>query len=153
MYWTDWGSHPKIEKAEMSGKQRVVLVSASLNWPNGLTLDREKNRLYWVDASYDKLEYLNLNNNQRVTLIVSSSILPHPFGLTLFGDLLYWTDWSNDAVYRANKETGGDVTAFITGLGQPMDIHGYNLSAHVIPGRCGTSLLMQFSFKRGRENI
>ena len=153
MYWTDWGSRPKIEKAEMSGKQRVVLVSASLSWPNGLTLDREKNRLYWVDASYEKLEYLNLNNNQRVTLIVSSSILPHPFGLTLFGDLLYWTDWSHDAVYRANKETGGDVTAFITGLGQPMDIHGYNLSGHVIPGRCGTSLLMQFFFKRGRESI
>ena len=134
MYWTDWGSSPKIEKADMSGKQRAVLVSSSLYWPNGLTLYKEKNRLYWVDASYDKLEYLDLNNNNRVTLISSSSVLPHPFGLTLLGDHLYWTDWTRDAVYRANKENGGDVTAFITGLGQPMDIHGYNLSEHTTPG-------------------
>ena len=134
MYWTDWGSYPKIEKAEMSGKQRVVLVNSGLYWPNGLTLDQEKNRLYWVDASYDKLEYWDLINNNRVTLIDSSAVLPHPFGLTLLGDYLYWTDWSRDAVYRANKDSGGDVTAFITGLGQPMDIHGYNLSEHLTPG-------------------
>ena len=139
MYWTDWGSHPKIEKAEMTGKQRVVLVNSGLYWPNGLTLDQEKNRLYWVDASYDKLEYWDLINSNRVTLINSSAVLPHPFGLTLLGDYLYWTDWSHDAVYRANKDSGGDVTAFITGLGTPMDIHGYNLSKRAIPGTRGTS--------------
>ena len=134
MYWTDWGSHPKIEKAEMTGKQRVVLVNSGLYWPNGLTLDKENNRLYWVDASYDKLEYWDLINNNRVTLIDSSAVLPHPFGLTLLGDYLYWTDWSRDAIYRANKENGENVTAFITGLGQPMDIHGYNFSEQIAPG-------------------
>ena len=134
MYWTDWGSHAKIEKADMSGQQRLVLVNSSLLWPNGLTLDQEKNRLYWVDAKYDKLEYLHLNSKQRVTLIDSSATLPHPFGLTLLGDFLYWTDWNRYTVYRANKERAGDVTAFVTGIGQPMDIHGYNLSEQVIPG-------------------
>ena len=135
MYWTDWGLHPKIEKAEMNGKRRVVLVRSSLLWPNGLTLDQRKNRLYWVDANYNKLEYLDLNNNNRVILISSVIFLPHPFGLTLLGDHLYWTDWYHNAVYRANKETGGGVTAFITGLGQPMDIHGYNLNELTITGQ------------------
>ena len=134
MYWTDWGRYPKIEKAEMTGKHRVVLVSSFLRWPNGLTLDRVKNRLYWVDASYNKLEYLDLSNNRRVTLISSSFVLPHPFGLTLLGDYLYWTDWNRYGVYRANKDNGGNVTAFITGIGQPMDIHGYNLSNHTSVG-------------------
>lgn len=135
MYWTDWGSHPKIEKAEMNGKRRVVLVSSSLAWPNGLTLDQGKNRLYWVDASYDKLEYLDLNNNNRVTLITFQSVLPQPFGLTLVGDYLFWTDWYHRAVFRADKETGSGVTTFIADLGQPMDIHGYDLNELTIPGK------------------
>ena len=118
----------------MAGKQRVAIVSSGLQWPNGLTLDTEKNRLYWVDASYHKLEYLDLNINNRVTLISSSFRLPHPFGLTLLEDHLYWTDWQRYTVYRANKENGGDVTSFITGIGQPMDIHGYNLSEQATPG-------------------
>ena len=134
MYWTDWGSRPKIEKAEMSGKQRVVLVSSSLTWSNGLALDQEKNRLYWVDAGSDKLEYLDLIKNKRVTLISSSIFLPHPFGLTILGDYLYWTDWQRHAIIRANKERGGDITHFITGLGRPMDIHGYNTRELRTPG-------------------
>ena len=128
MYWTDWGAFPRIEKVDMAGKQRAVVVDSGLHWPNGLTLDNDKHRLYWVDGWHHKLEYLDLITNIRVTLISSPIVLPHPFGLTLLGDYLYWTDWQLDSVYRANKANGGNVSAFITGLGQPMDIHGYNLS-------------------------
>ena len=133
MYWTDWGYHPKIERADMSGKQRVALVNSRLSWPNGLTLDKDKNRLYWVDVSFNKLEYLYLSTNIRMTLISSSATLPHPFGLTLLGDYLYWTDWRNYAVYRANKNSA-DVSVFVTGIGKPMDIQGYNVSEKTTPG-------------------
>ena len=146
MYWTDWGYHAKIERAEMSGQQRVVLVNSSLSWPNGLTLDQERNRLYWVDASYSKLEYLHLSTNIRVTLIHSYATLPHPFGLTLLGDYLYWTDWRDYTVYRANKERAAVVTVFVTGIGQPMDIHGYNLSEKTIPGERATFVIQRYSF-------
>ena len=134
MYWTDWGYHPKIERADMSGKQRVALVNSHLSWPNGLTLDTDKNRLYWVDARFAKLEYLHLSTNIRVTLISSSATMPHRFGLTLLGDYLYWTDWKNFTVYRSNKN-GADVSIFVTGIGKPMDIHGYNLSEKTTPGK------------------
>ena len=133
MYWTDWGYHAKIERADMSGKQRIALVNSHLSWPNGLTLDTDKNRLYWVDVSFNKLEYFHLSTNIRVTLISSSATLPHPFGLTILGDYLYWTDWRNYAVYRANKSSA-DVSVFVTGIGKPMDIHGYNLSEKRTPG-------------------
>ena len=133
MYWTDWGYQAKIERADMSGKQRVALVNSPLSWPNGLTLDKDENRLYWVDVSFNKLEYLDLSTNIKVTLISSSATLPHPFGLTLLGDYLYWTDWRNYAVYRANKNSA-DVRVFVTGIGKPMYIHGYNLSEKRTPG-------------------
>ncbi|KAI0216295.1 Low-density lipoprotein receptor-related protein 2 [Lamellibrachia satsuma] len=40
MYWSDWGSSPKIEVAAMDGSQRRVLMSLrSMSWANGLTID------------------------------------------------------------------------------------------------------------------
>ena len=133
MFWTDWGRYPKIEKADMTGDNRVVLVSSSLKWPNGLTLDREKNRLYWVDAYLHKLEYLDLSNDNRVRLI-NLQAASHPFGLTILGNYLYWSDWNFTAIYQAHKGTGGDVKVVINGLGQPMDIHGYNVSENAVKG-------------------
>ena len=135
MYWAEL-YFDRIEKAEMTGKRRDVLVSGSLESISGLTLDQEKNRLYWVDNYYDKLEYLNLINNDRVTLIQSSFVLHYPFGLTLLGDYLYWTDWTRDAVYRARKEDGANVTAYMTDMfGAYFNIHGYNLSEHMFHGK------------------
>ena len=139
MYWTSWSYHSKIEKAEMTGKERVVLLS-SWTYPKGLTLDHEQNRLYWVDDIYHELEYLDLNLNIRVNLISSYYLLRYPFGLALLGDHLYWTDAQLRTVYRANK-TGGDVTKFVVNIGQPRDIHGYNFTEHSTPGKREDALL------------
>lgn len=56
MYWTDWGVRPKIERANLDGKDRVVLLNSSLGWPNGLALDYATGKLYWGDAKTDKIE-------------------------------------------------------------------------------------------------
>ena len=46
MYWTDWGSSPKIEVAAMDGTSRRVIVRiSSPSWPNGLTLDSVGERI------------------------------------------------------------------------------------------------------------
>ena len=112
----------------MTGRKRVVIVSSGLYRPDGLTLDRKKNRLYWIDAWYRKIEYLDMNRNKRVVLL-SSYNLYGAFGLTLLGDYLYWTSgWYSSSVYRADKETGSGVTNFISGSGSLKGIRGYNLS-------------------------
>lgn len=56
MYWTDWGEVPKIERADLDGTERLVLVNTSLGWPNGLALDYQERRIYWGDAKTDKIE-------------------------------------------------------------------------------------------------
>lgn len=56
MYWTDWGENPKIECANLDGRDRHVLVNTSLGWPNGLALDLQEGKLYWGDAKTDKIE-------------------------------------------------------------------------------------------------
>jgi len=56
MYWTDWGEVPKIERADLDGMERLVMVNTSLGWPNGLALDYDERKLYWGDAKTDKIE-------------------------------------------------------------------------------------------------
>ena len=50
MFWSDWGSDPRIEKAGMDGRQREVLTRENVAWPNGITLDLVLETVYWVDV-------------------------------------------------------------------------------------------------------
>ena len=60
MYWTDSGSKPKIERSDMSGAFRHTLIGTGLGRPNGITLDRENQVVYWVDALYNRVSSENL---------------------------------------------------------------------------------------------
>ena len=53
MYWTDWGSSPKIERANTDGTSRMILVDSELQWPNGLTLDLQG--MYQVKILYNSM--------------------------------------------------------------------------------------------------
>ena len=39
IYWTDWGSSPKIERANYDGSGRTTVANTDLKWPNGMTID------------------------------------------------------------------------------------------------------------------
>lgn len=58
LFWSDWDAEaPRIESCSMSGDgRRIVLrvneVTSGGAWPNGLTLDYNARRIYWVDARY-----------------------------------------------------------------------------------------------------
>ena len=65
MFWTDWGSKARIERAYMSGAGRVTIVSTNLQWPNGVAIDFSAQKVYWTDAGYDKIERSNLDGSYR----------------------------------------------------------------------------------------
>lgn len=68
MYWTDWGTSPKIERASLDGHSKQTIVEGELKWPNGLFIDSASRRLYWADAAFDKIEISDLQVN-RVNLL------------------------------------------------------------------------------------
>ena len=35
MYWSDWGEKAKIERADLDGGDRIILVDTDVEWPNG----------------------------------------------------------------------------------------------------------------------
>lgn len=50
LFFSDWGTVPRIERADMDGDKRSRIVTNDLFWPNGLAVDKEKLYLYWTDA-------------------------------------------------------------------------------------------------------
>ena len=122
MYWTDWGANPKIERASQDGTQRQVLVSTGVEWPNGLTMDYESQRLWWTDGKLRRIESVKTDGTKR-TLVMSSGIgLEHIFSVTNFEDVLYWDDWQTKSIYSANKFTGEDRKVFQSQLHFPMGL-------------------------------
>ena len=126
MYWTDWGKHPKIERAALDGSHRIILVSDYVAWPNGLTIDYLSRKIYWADAKLDKIEVMNLDGSNR--RVVLNDKVPHIFGFTVLGNRLYWTDWQRRAIESVNKRTGKDRKNIISSLPDLMGLKAVNLN-------------------------
>ena len=106
MYFTDWGTVGRIEKASLNGDNRIVIHDTSLVWPNALTLDIQTQTLYWADASLDKVESSNVDGTNRVLLAQTGVV--HPFSIVLADNNLYFTDWEDDTI-RYLSTAGGTV--------------------------------------------
>lgn len=53
LFWSDWGSSKsRIERANMDGSSRQVIVSTTIEWPNGITLDFANRYVQLSRASY-----------------------------------------------------------------------------------------------------
>ncbi|XP_043269103.1 low-density lipoprotein receptor-related protein 4 isoform X2 [Venturia canescens] len=114
VFWTDWGSNPKIERADMDGSDRTAIVTTSITWPNGLTIDYTTDRIFWTDAKPAFIESANLDGTGRKKIL--SKGLYHPFAITVFEDLIYWTDWHFKSVSSANKANGRGFKTIYSGI-------------------------------------
>jgi hypothetical protein len=126
MFWSDWGEHPKIERAGMDGSHRSASVTESVRWPNGLTLDLVLDRVYWIDAKLNLIGSADLDGANSRVVLYSPEMLKHPFSITMFGDSMYWTDWDRNAIFQANKFTGQNASLVANSSMIPMVIHVYH---------------------------
>ncbi|GFO20012.1 low-density lipoprotein receptor [Plakobranchus ocellatus] len=120
MYWSDWGSSPKIEAANYDGSNRRTLIDTGLTWPNGLAIDYEANKLYFVDGGTGTIETMTLQGGSRREVI--KDVGSHFFAVDVFGDYLYYTDWNRNfrelADLRVHKY-GSDLQGVTT----PSPVH------------------------------
>ena len=128
MIWTDWGSTPKIEKASMSGQQRVAIVTTEVFWPRGIDLDRGGKRVFWVDAIYDRVESVDYNGNNRKRIFEKNGLYQlHPFGMALIPPFLFFTDWYTPReINMLDATTGEELKSFSINGGKPMGIVAYD---------------------------
>ena len=141
MYWTDWtywSYSSKIEKADMDGSNRTVVVQfgSGYRYPSGLALDVTNNWLYWADYYNDKLEVYKFSSHKLIEIISSNqeAYLTNPFGLALHENHLFWTDWSYYGVYRVDRNTGLNAQKILSSQSRPMLIHAYDKEIGLIPG-------------------
>lgn len=128
MYWTDWGETPKVEKAGMDGTHRKTIVTSNIQWPNGLTIDYETNRLFWVDAKLHIIGSSDFDGMDRRVILSDQQHVKHPFAITVFEDFLYWSDWETESIHKVNKfgsESTG-VANVAMNLYSPMDLHVFH---------------------------
>ncbi|KAI8440550.1 hypothetical protein MSG28_001792 [Choristoneura fumiferana] len=108
MFWSDWNEKkPKIERSNLDGSGRILVVSEKLIWPNGIALDTVNNKLYWGDGRLRKIEVCDMDGSNRVEL--HNSDILHIFGLTLLGEHLYWSDIHRRTLDRIDVATGGSL--------------------------------------------
>merc|ERR1711879_300690 len=109
MYWTDWGSTPRIEKARYDGSQRQVVVSQGIKYPNGLALDVNAGLLYFCDGGTGYIESIDTSGNNRQVIYMDYSA--HFFGLTLTSKHIYYSDWNRKGLMRINRDGSGLIEA------------------------------------------
>ena len=94
MYWTDWSrKNPRIVRSGMDGSNMQVIVNgtATVHWPNGVTIDHQLQRIYWTDAYLDQICSAELNGSNIRVEVSGTSRVPHPYSIGVFkvGLILY----------------------------------------------------------------
>ena len=129
MFWTDWGEQPKIERAEMDGSNREIIIWRDIQWPNGLTIDYSAQKIYWTDAKLFCITRANYDGSNRVQIVgapmPSQCVLGHPFALTSYGNKIYWTDWKTRDFHSTNKNSGTRCQMVWSNAYSPMDIQAF----------------------------
>jgi len=127
MFWTDWGAAPKIEKSTLNGTQRVTMVTSNLQWPNGITLDRQGRLVFWVDAGTGRVESIDYHGNNRKLLYQQNGF--HFFGVTFLSPYLFVSEWANTGVFKLNTSSG-EIKGWVyfSGIDKVMGLVPYDSS-------------------------
>ena len=124
MYWTDWWTGHKIQRANLdgSGVEDLVTSTSGLVWPHGLALDLGAGKMYWTDWWTNKIQRANLNGSGVEDLVTSGLGRTGSLALDLGAGKMYWTDWGTDKIQRANLDGSGVEDLVTSGLNRPTDL-------------------------------
>ena len=127
MFWTDWSEQAKIERAEMDGSNRGIIIRQDIRWPNGLTIDYSAEKIYWTDAKLFYIAKANYDgsNCEKIVRTPSQCVLGFPFALTLYENKIYWTDWKTRGIRSTNKDNGTRCQMISSNAHSPMDIQAF----------------------------
>ncbi len=103
IFFSEWDRPANISRANSDGTG-VRVFKLLLGWPNGLSMDYERDRLYWCDALLDHIQHADLDGKDVKT--ISSRMIRHPFSLVIHGKKIYVTDWRLDAIIEMDKLSG-----------------------------------------------
>lgn len=83
LFWTDYGSAPKIESSDLLGRNRKTIIASSIFKPVAIDIDITKNIIYWVDETFWTIEYCNLDGSNR-NVLIQDNFVSTVSGISLF---------------------------------------------------------------------
>ncbi|CAL4091361.1 unnamed protein product, partial [Meganyctiphanes norvegica] len=113
LYISDWSdSKPKIARTNLDGEDyKILFADPIVAWPNGITLDFQAEKIYWVDAKLDYIATADLDGHNMRKIIHDNEKVMRPFSLAVYKSSLFWDDWEARHVLQAEKTYGRDITA------------------------------------------
>ncbi|XP_038070381.1 hyalin-like isoform X2 [Patiria miniata] len=135
IFWSDIGDNPRIERADLDGRNRTIIVEGGLNWPSSVTIDLAGNSLYWIDAGHDIIETSDISgNNRRIVANLTVHSVTYPFDLAVYADYVYWTGWlMSPTLLRAHLDGRDEETFGPSVFQMPGGIHIQEVEADTTP--------------------
>ncbi|XP_077998826.1 uncharacterized protein LOC144451797 [Glandiceps talaboti] len=119
LYWCDIGTIGKILRSNLNGEHIEIIVSENdnanlISKPNGLTIDYEENRLYWVDSGLKKIMSVDIDNNfYRVSEVFEEQTFRFPFDISLDQGYFFVSDHTIGNIWvidRSNTDNNISVS-------------------------------------------
>lgn len=119
IFWTDWSTqNPGIGRAHLDGSNYEMIIKnkaspngqalpaaeLTIKWPNGITIDFQRNRLFWVDGNLDKMFTSDLNGGNIQVVLEKNTRISHAFAVGVYKTNVYWDDWTTRGIYGVPLE-------------------------------------------------
>ncbi|XP_077987906.1 low-density lipoprotein receptor-related protein 5-like [Glandiceps talaboti] len=100
VYWTDAGNPGKIERANLNGTEREVVIGENLEKPRAIIVDNVHGYVYWTDwsTSNARIERVRLNGADRSIIVQTSLKWPNGLAIDFPTNKLYWIDASLEKI-------------------------------------------------------
>ncbi|CAH2090468.1 unnamed protein product [Euphydryas editha] len=124
LFWTDWDRHsPSVSRSNLDGTNvKKLFTTPIVQWPNGITIDRMADRIYWVDAMEDYIASADLNGQYFRRILWNEEKDSHPFAVAVLKNKMYWDDWKAKSIFVADKDTGANIVTINDNLSGLMDL-------------------------------
>ena len=118
LFWADWSTVYSLYRSRLDCTEPEQFVT-DVNRCEGLTVDHDSGRLFWVDMDNRRVESVLLTGDGRRLVLAG---LKEPYTLAVYGPHVYWFDWTDDRIERADKTTGANRTVVRDGAKLVVDL-------------------------------
>uniref|UniRef100_A0AAQ6I939 EGF-like domain-containing protein n=1 Tax=Anabas testudineus TaxID=64144 RepID=A0AAQ6I939_ANATE len=113
-------SQKTIERVDLNGGFRDIIVSENLNSPEGLAIDWIHRKMYWTDKSLSTIDCCTLDGLNRETLVNKGLEKPRGIAVHPLAKKMFWTDIGSQPLVESASLEGKDRVVIVsTNLASP----------------------------------